>query len=397
MQKQATVFSQLLQLIPWGVFDRAVAAHRADKGRRTLSTRSHLAALLAGQLFDAYGLRDIEAVMAIHAGSLRRRNIEPARRSTLSDANATRTPEVFEAIVPALLAKLSPQPLAETEKALRIIDSTLVRPGARAAEWARFEKRSVAAKVHVVYDPACQAPVFFHLTCGNSSDITVAKTAMPTTAGATYVFDLGYHDFGFWAALDAAGCRLVTRLKRNTKVTVKGERPIAGETGILADTIVALSQRLSLSRRNPFPRDGRMIVVHRDDGKPLTLFTNDLASPACQIAALYRRRWDIELFFRWIKQHLKIKRFHGRGENAVRLQIAAAIILYIVMKIDLQDHKVDAQRPLGDPGNPVPPPRHSPPLARRRTPAAQIQGQTPTSAPLRHMTANRTALGQARE
>ena len=333
MHKQATVFSQILQLIPWGVFDRAVARLRADKGCRTLNARSHLAALLAGQLFDAYGLRDIEMVAAVHAGSLRRRGITPARRSTLSDANATRTPEVFEALVPALLEKLSPKPLAETQQALRLIDSTLVRPGARAAEWARFEKASVAAKVHVVYDPACEAPVFFQLTSGNASDVSVAKQRMPVTAGATYVFDRGYHDFAFWAELDAAGCRLVTRLKKNVKATVKGERPAAAEDGILADRIVALPQRLARSRKNPFSRDGRMIVVEREGAKPLTLFTNDLSSPARQIADLYRKRWDIELFFRWIKQHLKITRFYGRSENAVRLQIAAAIILYIIMKI----------------------------------------------------------------
>jgi hypothetical protein len=346
MQTQATVFSQVLQLIPWGVFDRAVAAERANKGCRTLDARSHLAALLAGQMFDAYGLRDIEAVMAIHAASLRRRRIEPARRSTLSDANRGRTPKVFEAVVPALLAKLSPEPLAQTEKVLRLVDSTLIHPGAPAAEWARYEKRSVAARVHVVYDPACQAPVFFHLTAGNQHDIAVAKTQMPVTAGATYVFDRGYYDFGFWADLDAAGCRLVTRLKKNTKLTVKGERPIAGANGvpegcILSDRIVALPQRLAASRKNPFCRDGREIVVHRDNDKPLRLFTNDLSSPPRQVAALYKKRWDIELFFRWIKQHLKIRRFHGYSENAVRLQITAAIILYIVMKIIHQTSKTN--------------------------------------------------------
>jgi hypothetical protein len=156
---------------------------------------------------------------------------------------------------------------------------------------------------------------------------------MPIEAGATYVFDLGYYDFGFWADLDGKGCRFVTRLKKNTPVTAVAERSVPTGTNIVCDKIVRLPKRLACSRRNPFAKDGRMVTVIIDTGKTLKLFTNDLDSPAEAIADLYKTRWQIELFFRWIKQNLKIRRFHGRSANAVRLQVAAAIITYLLLKL----------------------------------------------------------------
>src|SRR5512132_2026036 len=133
--------------------------------------------------------------------------------------------------------------------------------------------------------------------------------------------------------LDAKGCRFVTRLKKNTPVTVVAERPVAIGANIVCDKIVRLPERLAASRKNPFAKDGRMVVVTIDTGKKLTLFTNDLDSSAETIADLYKTRWQIELFFRWIKQNLKIRRFYGRSANAVRLQIAAAIITYLLLKL----------------------------------------------------------------
>jgi hypothetical protein len=206
MPPQATVFSRLLQHVPWAAFERAVATHKSDKGCRTLDARSHLAALMVGQLIEAHGLRDIEAALATHASALRRRGIEPACRSTLADANAVRSAAPFEALITALLGKLSPTKARYARKDLRLVDSTLVRPGAAAADWAKFQKGCVAAKVHVVYDPKNAVPTFFELTSANTNDITVAKGMIPLAAGATYVFDLGYYDFGFWANLDAHGC-----------------------------------------------------------------------------------------------------------------------------------------------------------------------------------------------
>jgi len=333
MPVQATLFSRFLQQLPWAVLDRAVTESKMDEGHRILDARSHLVALLTGLLIEAHGLRDIESVLAAHAPALKRRRIEPACRSTLADANRVRPPAAFEALIPALLAELSPTRKRKTMDELRLVDSTVVHPGSGAKGWAHFQDGKVAAKVHVVYDPKAQMPVFYELSSGNTNDITVAKTKMPIEAGATYVFDLGYYDFGFWADLDSKGCRFVTRLKKNTSVTVVAERPVSAGTNIVCDKVVQLPKRMARSRKNPFAKEGRMIVVVIETGKKLRLFTNDMESSAETIADLYKTRWQIELFFRWIKQNLKIRRFHGRSANAVRLQIAAAIITYLLLKL----------------------------------------------------------------
>jgi hypothetical protein len=333
MPVQATVFSQALQHLPWGQFARLVGRHGMDAGHRGLDARSHLAALIAGQLIEAHGLRDIEAVMAANAPALRRRRIVPVRRSTLADANRSRPPEAFEALIPVLLETLSPTRARQAKDELRLLDATLIRPGSGAHHWAHFQHGHAAAKVHVVYDPKAQVPVFYEITSANTNDIKVAKASMPIEAGATYVFDLGYYDFGFWAELSAKGCPFVTRLKINTKVTIMAECPVPAGTNIVSDQIVLLPERLARSRKNPFPKAGRMVTVTTADGKHLRLFSNDLNAPAETIAELYKTRWQIELFFRWIKQNLHINRFHGRSLNAVRLQIAAAIITYLLVKI----------------------------------------------------------------
>lgn len=333
MPVQATLFSRVLQHLPMAVLDRAVAKHGMDKGHRSLDARSHLVALIAGQMIEANGLRDIEAVLAAHAPSLKRRRIQPACKSTLADANKSRAPQAFEAVIPALLAQLSPTQQRLTHKDLRLIDSTFIYPGAKAVNWAQLRNGLVSAKVHVVFDPNAQAPTFYELTSSNINDISVAKSTMPVEAGATYVFDLGYYDFGFWAELSAQECRIVTRLKKNTSVKVLENRAVAPGGAILSDQTVMLPKRLAASRQNPYSQPARMVVVAIETGKVLRLFTNDLTSAAEEISKLYKTRWQIELFFRWIKQNLKIRRFHGRSENAVRLQIAAAIITYLLVKL----------------------------------------------------------------
>lgn len=332
MQVQATLFSTLLQQVPWGVFDRAVAAERGDKGLRRLSVRSHMATLLLAQLLPLHGLRDIEAVTAAHAAALGRRRMGPVRRSTLADANASRSSGPIEALIPALLAKLSPRKARQARDDLRLVDATLIRPGYR-ADWARFQKGNLAAKVHMVFDPVAGVPVFFEVTSGNTHDITVARRSMPVKAGATYIFDLGYYDFGFWADLDARGCRLVTRLKKNTPVTTVTPNEVPAGSSILFDRVVRLPDRLAFTRTNPFAKPGRAIGVKLDTGKTITLFSNDLDSPAERIAELYRTRWQIELFFRWLKQNLRIRHFFGRSHNAVRLQIAAAIVTHLLLTL----------------------------------------------------------------
>jgi IS4 transposase len=156
---------------------------------------------------------------------------------------------------------------------------------------------------------------------------------MPIDPAATYVFDLGYYDFGWWARLDAAGCRIVTRFKANTKLSNVVENDVVEGSNILSDRIGLLPRRLAASRKNPFADPVREVTVRIETGKILRILSNDLDAPAQEIAALYKRRWQIELFFRWIKQTLKIKHFYGRGENAVRIQIAVALIAFILLRL----------------------------------------------------------------
>lgn len=157
---------------------------------------------------------------------------------------------------------------------------------------------------------------------------------MPIEAGATDVFDLGYYDYGWWAKMDAAGCRIVTRFKSNTPLTVTAELAVPeAATSILSDRIGLLPQRQAKSRKNPFSDPVREVRVRIETGKVLRILCNDLDASAQEIADLYKRRWTIELFFRWIKQTLKIRHFLGTSENAVRIQIAVALIAFLLLRL----------------------------------------------------------------
>jgi len=187
-------------------------------------------------------------------------------------------------------------------------------------------------KLHLVYDADADRPIYAAITPARVNDITPAQT-MPVEPGATYVFDLGYYDYAWWAKLDAEGCRIVTRYKRNTALVVIEELPVAEGSTILSDRIGFLPYRQGAGRRNPMRQAVREVQVKTDAGKLLRILSNDLDASAQEIAALYKRRWAIELFFRWVKQTLRITRFLGTGENAVRIQIAVALIAFLLLRL----------------------------------------------------------------
>ena len=332
MRHQNSVFHDVQKRIPWAEFDRLVEAYDADARVRRLSTKSQLMALLYAQLSGASSLREIEAGLASHAPKLYHLGAKPVRRSTLADANALRPSAVFS----ELFARLASQAhrglrrtLAETTY---LIDATGVRLSGLAASWARFSAKACGAKVHVIYDPDAGQPIYAAVSAAKTNDITAAQ-AMPVEPGATYVFDLGYYDYRWWAALDAAGCRIVTRFKANTPLTVTAERDVPEDGSVLSDRIGHLPARQAASRRNPFAKPVREVRVRIETGKVLRILSNDLDAKAEGIADLYKRRWAIELFFRWVKQTLKITRFLGRSENAVRIQIAVALIAFLLLKL----------------------------------------------------------------
>ena len=334
MRHHNSVLHGLLKHIPWSVFDDLVEAHGADARVRRLTTKSQLVALLYGQLAGAVSLREIETSLASHAARLYHLGARPVSRSTLADANAQRPHAVFTGLFSALAMQASRGFRRASADAVRLIDSTGLRLSGIAAQWARFADGVCGAKAHVIYDPDAAQPLYLAVTPARVNDITAAH-AMPIEPGATYVFDLGYYHFAWWAQLDAAGCRLVTRAKANTPLAVLAERPVAG-AGLLYDRIGQLPARLAGRRANPFAKPVREIGVCREDGRVLRVLTNDLDAEAAEIAALYKRRWAVELFFRWVKQTLKIRHFLGRSENAVRIQIAVALIAYLLLHLARQ-------------------------------------------------------------
>jgi hypothetical protein len=344
MRHQNSVFHGLLKHVPWDEFDRLVEKHGADFRVRTLRTKDQFVALLYGQLSGATSLREIVAGLESHAVRLYHVGAQPVRRSTLSDANALRPYGVFAELFAALAKRAHRGLRRKIADTTYLIDATPVRLNGLNEGWARFSEGVCEAKVHVIYDPDTDRPMYAAVTTARVNDITVAQ-AMPIAPGATYVFDLAYYDYAWWAKLDAAGCRIVTRFKTNTPLTVVAEFPVPKGSAILADRVGYLPERLARSRKNPFQDPVREVRVTTDSGKVLRILCNDLDASAQEIADLYKRRWAIELFFRWVKQTLKITRFLGTNENAVRIQIAVALIAFLLLRLAQSAQKV-IQSPL---------------------------------------------------
>jgi IS4 transposase len=332
MRHQNSVFHDLLKHVPWDKFDEAVERHGADRLSRKLKSKRHFIALLFGQLIGAESLRDIVLGTESHETRLYHLGGAPVKRSTVSDANAQRPFQVFSELFEALLRQAQRGLRRKTAEAVRLIDSTSVHLSSLSADWATFSLDVYGAKAHIIYDPQADRPIYFAVTPSNVNDITAAK-AMPIEPGVTYVFDLGYYDYAWWARLDEAGCRFVTRLKANTPLTVVHENRVSNGGNIVSDRIGHLPARLAASRKNPLQVPVREIQVTLDTGKVLRIVTNDLDAPAEEIADLYKQRWQIELFFRWVKQTLRIKRFIGVSENAVRIQIAVALIAFLLLRL----------------------------------------------------------------
>jgi IS4 transposase len=332
MRHQNSVFHSLTKHVPWSKFEGIVEKYGADRLARTLTTKRHFIALLYGQFSGATSLREIVTGMASHETRLYHVGAAPVKRSTMSDANSQRPWQVFSELFAQMLPQAHRGLRRATADAVRLIDSTSIRLSSLSEGWATFSADVFGAKAHIVYDPNADRPVYFAVTPANVNDITAAK-AMPIEPGATYVYDLGYYDYGWWARLDDAGCRFVTRLKKNTPFSVVKENHVPKDSNIVSDRIGHLPARLANSRKNPLQVPVREICVIIDTGKLLRIVTNDLDAPAEEIADLYKQRWQIELFFRWVKQTLRIKKFVGVSENAVRIQIAVALIAFLILRM----------------------------------------------------------------
>lgn len=332
MRHENSVFHALTKHVPWPEFDRLVGKYGADHRVRRLKTKSQFVALLFGQLAGAKSLREIEAGLSSHEARLYHLGAARPARSTLADANATRPWQVFADLFAHMVSKTTRSTRRHMADVTRVLDATKIKLPSSGAEWGRFSESHCAAKLHLVYDPDTEMPLQAVVTPDNVNDITPAK-AMEVEAGATYVFDLAYYDYGWWADLDAQGCRIVTRLKINSPVHNAQVLPVPENTDIVSDCIGHLSQRMARSRRNPFQDPVREIIVRIDKYKTIRLVTNDLDAPAEEIADLYKQRWQIELFFKWIKQNLKIRHVLGTSQNAVRIQLFVALIAYMIIRL----------------------------------------------------------------
>jgi len=332
MLHKNSVFHQLLKHVPWADFERLVGAHGSDDRVRRLTTKGQFLALLYGQLAGAASLREIVGGLQSQQARLYHLGAELAKRSTLAEANRNRPSGFFADLLALMIGRAHRglrRSLAETTY---LIDATALRLDSRSRDWARFSAAVCGAKLHVVYDPDADRPIYAAITPARVNDITAAQQ-MPIEPGATYVFDLGYYDYAWWHQLDAAQCRIVTRLKANTPLAVVEELAVPEGTAILGDRIGHLPARQGSGRTNPFQDPVREVRVKLDSGKVLRIVSNDLDAPAQEIADLYKRRWAIELFFRWVKQTLKIRHFLGVSENAIRVQIAVALIAFLLLRL----------------------------------------------------------------
>jgi hypothetical protein len=341
VQQHNSVFHAILKLIPWDAFERAIERHDAKDAARGFTHRSHLVAMLYAQFAGAVSLRDAEDGLNSHANRLYHVHATPPCRSTLAEANRYRPAEIFSDLLGEMIQQSHRKLRKSMEGVTLLVDSTSVALNALSSGWAQFSAKVCGAKLHVVYDPNADCPVYTAFSAANLNDITAAK-AMPVVPKASYVFDLGYYDYGWWAELDAAECRIVTRFKKNTPLKVTRTQAVAEGGAILSDRIGHLPKRQARNRRNPFDNEVREVRVRIPTGKILRILTNDLDAPAQEIADLYKLRWAIELFFRWVKQTLKIKQFLGTSENAVRIQIAVALIAFLLLRLAQQTQKAIA-------------------------------------------------------
>jgi hypothetical protein len=250
VQHQNIVFHGLLKHVPWAVLDSLVTQHNAERDARGLKTRAHLIAMLYAQFCGTRGLREIETSLKSHASKLYHLGGCTVSKSTLATANASRPVEVFAGLLSALMAQLQCGYRRKIGDCVRLIDSTSVHLSRLSGDWATFSTGVCGAKAHIIYDPDADQPLYLMVTPANVNDISAAKE-MPIEPGATYVFDLGYYDYGWWATLHQAGCRIVTRLKANTPFEVVEDRPVPTGSSVMSDRTGYLPKRLAASRKNP--------------------------------------------------------------------------------------------------------------------------------------------------
>lgn len=330
MKHHNSVFQQLLKVIPRHQFQKVVDRHNGDHRMRKLSCWTQLVAMMFVQLAGRVSIRDlVENFNACHNHHYHL-GVSRIKRSSLSDANNHRTASIFSETFFFLLQKVRNHlPRGAASDMVRLIDSTTIDLNLNQFEWAHFRKTKGGIKLHTVYDPDADTPTFFELTTAKVNDCKAAQN-LPIMPGVTYVFDRAYDDYSWYYEMTCQGTHFVGRMKTSAVYKVI-ENCETTEDSILEDQVIRLS---SDKAKKDCPTDLRRVKIRREeDGKTLVFISNDLKRTAAEIAALYKSRWQIELFFKWIKQNLKIKRFIGRSENAVKIQVLTAMIAYLLLRL----------------------------------------------------------------
>ncbi len=331
MQYRSSIFGNLLKPIDRRQFREIVERHDGDAYDKSFKSWDHLVTLVGAQLGQVASLRAVEGAFNANSHQHYHLGVSRVARSTLSDANARRPVGVFAETFAILAEKADRHMRVEGAEMVRLIDSSPV-PLGKMCEWAEWNGRIRGMKMHVVYHPGNDVPRCVEITPATVNDVEIGRQT-ELEAGATYVFDKGYYHFGWWKKINDAKAFFVTRIKVSTRLRATKSRYVRKTIGdgfkIISDADVVLASKGDSSL--PFPL--RRIKVRRDKGGVITLITNDLERTAVEIAALYKGRWQIELLFRWIKQHLNLRKFMARNDNAIRLQILAAMIAYLLLRL----------------------------------------------------------------
>ena len=332
MNRVCSIFSQILALIPRTVFDDAVRKHQAERHGRGFSSRTQFVAMLFCQLGHAQSLREITGGLAACEGKLRHLGVEePPKRSTLSYANQHRPWQLYQTVFHQLLGRCQAEAAGFKRKfrfkhKLLSLDSTVIPLCLSVFDWAQYKRTKGAVKLHLVLDHDGYLPSYAVLTDGRTADIKAART-MAFAAGTMLVFDRGYSDYNWWLQLTRQKVHFVTRLKDDAEYSIIEPRPVPA--GIIRDEVILLAKQEALGAEAHL----RRIEVWLEDKQDTIVFlTNNMKLAASTIAAIYKERWQIELFFKALKQSLKIKTFVGTTENAVQTQIWTALISMLMIK-----------------------------------------------------------------
>jgi len=339
-----TLFSQIMDFVPWTSFDRIVSRYDGDIRVRSLRCSEQFRIMTFAQMTYRESLRDIEACLGAQPSKLYGMGLrEPVARSTLADANERRDWRIWADIAAVLIRRARKVyvdddiglDLANTVYAL---DSTTIDLCLSLFPWADFRSTKAAVKMHTLLDLRGPIPSFIHVSDGKMGDALALDLITPE-AGAIYVMDRGYVDFARLHSLHQAGAFFVTRAKINMKYHRVYSRPVDKSTGLGADQSIALDG--FYTRRNYPEHLRRVHFCDPETGKRLAFLTNNFMLPALTIAALYKQRWQVELFFKWIKQHLRIRHFFGTSENAVKTQIWTAVCFYVLAAIIKKELALD--------------------------------------------------------